>query len=97
MLVLVPLLLCARELAEPTFNPNPLRDGSEDTVGVNDVNVIVGVVGVDVGGVVIVVDIIVVVVGVGVSVGVDVVRSNSHSPPSIRAACAKLLKTPWEL
>jgi hypothetical protein len=25
------------------------------------------------------------------------VRANSHSPPSIRAACAKLLKTAWEL
>jgi hypothetical protein len=41
--------------------------------------------------------VVVVVVGVGVSVGVVVVRANSHSPPSVRAACAKLLKTPWEL
>jgi hypothetical protein len=28
------LLLHARELAQPTFNPNALRDGFEDTVGV---------------------------------------------------------------
>jgi hypothetical protein len=34
MLVLVSLLLCARELALPTFNPNALCDGFEDTVGV---------------------------------------------------------------
>jgi hypothetical protein len=46
----------------------------------------------------IVVVIIIVVVCVDVSVGVVVVvRANSNSPPSIRAACAKLLKTPWEL
>jgi hypothetical protein len=46
----------------------------------------------------IVVVIIIVVLGVDVSVAVVVVvRANSHSPPSIRAACAKLLKTPWEL
>jgi hypothetical protein len=46
----------------------------------------------------IVVVIIIVVVYVNVSVGVVVVvRANSYSPPSIRAACAKLLKTPWEL
>jgi hypothetical protein len=38
------------------------------------------------------------VVGVAVSVGIVVgVRANSHWPPSIRAACAKLLKTPLEL
>jgi hypothetical protein len=44
----------------------------------------------------IVVDLIIVVVGLDVSVGVVVlVRANSHSPPSIRAACAKLLKTTW--
>jgi hypothetical protein len=37
-------------------------------------------------------------VGVAVSVGGVVgVRANSHWPPSIRAACAKLLKTSWEL
>jgi hypothetical protein len=41
--------------------------------------------------------IVVVVVEVGVSVGVVVVRANSHSTPSIRAACAKLSMTPWEL
>jgi hypothetical protein len=41
---------------------------------------------------------IIVVVGVDASVGVVVVvRANSHSPPSIRATCAKLLMTPWEL
>jgi hypothetical protein len=41
---------------------------------------------------------IIVVVSVDVSVAVVVVvRANSHSPPSIRAACAKLLKAPWEL
>jgi hypothetical protein len=46
----------------------------------------------------IVVVIIIVAVGANVSVGVDVVvRAYSHSPPSVRAACAKLLKTPWEL
>jgi hypothetical protein len=45
----------------------------------------------------IVVVITIVVVSVDVSVGVVVVvRANSHRPPSIRAACAKLLKTPWE-
>jgi hypothetical protein len=32
--MLLSLLLCARELAQPTFNPNALRDGFEDTVGV---------------------------------------------------------------
>jgi hypothetical protein len=38
------------------------------------------------------------VVGVAVIVGVVVdARANSHSPPSLRAACAKLLKTPWKL
>jgi uncharacterized membrane-anchored protein YhcB (DUF1043 family) len=41
--------------------------------------------------------IVVVAVVVGVSVGVVLVRANSHCPPSIRAACARLLKTPWEL
>jgi hypothetical protein len=59
------------------------------------VNVIVVVVVVVV--VVFVVVVVVVVVGVGVSVGVVVVRANSHSPPSIRAPCTKLSKTPWEL
>jgi hypothetical protein len=48
--------------------------------------------------IVVVISIVVVVVGVDVSVGVVVgARANSHSPPSIRAACAKLFKTPWEL
>jgi hypothetical protein len=46
----------------------------------------------------VVVVLIIGVVGVDVSVGVDVVaRAYSHSPPSVRAACTKLLKTPWEL
>jgi hypothetical protein len=60
------------------------------------VNVIVVVV-VVVVVVVFVVVVVVVVVVVGVSVGVVVVRANSHSPPSIRAPCTKLSKTPWEL
>jgi hypothetical protein len=34
MLVLVSVLLCARELAMHTFNPNALRERLEDTVGV---------------------------------------------------------------
>jgi hypothetical protein len=34
VLVLVSLLLCALELAWPTLNPNALRNGFEDTVGV---------------------------------------------------------------
>jgi hypothetical protein len=34
MLVLVSLLLRARELAQPSFNPNALRVGFEDTIGV---------------------------------------------------------------
>jgi hypothetical protein len=46
----------------------------------------------------IVVVLIIVVFGVEVGVGVVVVaRANSHSPPSVRAARAKLLKTSWEL
>jgi hypothetical protein len=69
------LVLCTRELAQPTFNPSGLREAFDDTVGVMKTRV----------------------VGVGVSVGFVVVRANSHSPPSIRAACARLLKTPWEL
>jgi hypothetical protein len=38
-----------------------------------------------------------VIVVVVVDVGAVVVRANSHSPPSIRAVCAKPYKTPWEL
>jgi hypothetical protein len=57
------------------------------------VNVIV----VGVGVVVIDVGILVVVVSVGVSAGVVVVRTTSQSPPPIRAACGRPLKTPWEL
>jgi hypothetical protein len=46
----------------------------------------------------IVVVIMIGVVSMDVSVGVVVVvRANSTGPPSIRAACAKPLKTPWEL
>jgi hypothetical protein len=38
------------------------------------------------------------VVGVAFSVCAVVgVRATSHSPLSIRAACARVLKTPWEL
>jgi hypothetical protein len=36
-------LLCARELAKPTFSPNGLREGFEDTVGVMKTRVVGGV------------------------------------------------------
>jgi hypothetical protein len=48
-------------------------------------------------GVVVFVVVVVVVIGVVVVGVVVLLRANSHSPPSIRAACAKLLKTPWGL
>jgi ABC-type lipoprotein release transport system permease subunit len=39
---------------------------------------------------------IIVVVGVGIVViGFVVVQANSHTLPSIRAACSRLLKTQW--
>jgi hypothetical protein len=95
------------------LNPNALHDGLEDTVGVMKTLATGAALYATfqvlkktrAAGLVccralanIVVVIIIVVVGVEVSVGVVVfVRANSHSPPSIRAACAKLLKTPWEL
>jgi hypothetical protein len=39
---------------------------------------------------------VIVVVGVGiVIIGVVVVQANSHTLPSIREACTRLLKAPW--
>jgi hypothetical protein len=46
---------------------------------------------------VVVIVIVVVGVDVDVSVGVVAVRANSHGPPSIRAPCARSVKTPLEL
>jgi hypothetical protein len=90
MLVLVSLLLCARELAQPTVNPSGLRDGFEDIVGVMKTRAAGEALEAmfqfmlkcqtQATGL----------VGCGA-------RANSRSPCSVRAPCARVLRTPLEL